>query len=81
MDFDDIVLGAGIVGVSIARHLRERGRRVALVDHQAPGQGTSFGNAGLIERSSVMPYAFARSPLALLRYAANRATELYWHPR
>ncbi|MGN4065035.1 NAD(P)/FAD-dependent oxidoreductase [Burkholderia gladioli] len=81
MDFDDIVLGAGIVGVSIARHLRERGRRVALVDHQPPGQGTSFGNAGLIERSSVMPYAFARSPLALLRYAANRATELYWHPR
>ncbi|QBP47559.1 NAD(P)/FAD-dependent oxidoreductase [Burkholderia pseudomallei] len=78
MDFDVIVLGAGIVGVSAALHLRDRGRRVALVDRGAPGDGTSFGNAGLIERSSVAPYAFARSPLALLRYAANRSTELYW---
>lgn len=80
MDFDVIVLGAGIVGVSVAVHLQDRGRRVALVDRQAPGLGTSFGNAGLIERSSVMPYAFPRSPGALLRYAANQATALYWHP-
>ncbi|WP_414441327.1 NAD(P)/FAD-dependent oxidoreductase [Burkholderia sp. 22PA0106] len=81
MDFDVIVLGAGIVGVSAAQHLQDRGRRVALIDRQAPGLGTSFGNAGLIERSSVMPYAFPRNPLALMRYATNRATALYWHPR
>ncbi|GAB7539153.1 NAD(P)/FAD-dependent oxidoreductase [Burkholderia sp. 3C] len=81
MDFDVIVLGAGIVGVSVAQHLQDRGRRVALIDRQAPGLGTSFGNAGLIERSSVMPYAFPRNPLALMRYATNRATALYWHPR
>ncbi len=81
MDFDVIVLGAGIVGVSVAQHLQDRGRRVALIDHQAPGQGTSFGNAGLIERSSVMPYAFPRSARSLLHYAVNRATPLYWHPR
>ncbi|MCR1770263.1 NAD(P)/FAD-dependent oxidoreductase [Burkholderia glumae] len=80
MDFDVIVLGAGIVGVSVAVHLQDRGRRVALVDRQAPGFGTSFGNAGLIERSSVVPYAFPRSPLTLLRYAANQATAMYWHP-
>ncbi|KWZ47223.1 amino acid dehydrogenase [Burkholderia savannae] len=78
MDFDVIVLGAGIVGVSAALHLQDRGRRVALVDRGAPGGGTSFGNAGLIERSSVAPYAFPRNPLALLRYAMNRSTELYW---
>ncbi|KAF1025104.1 MAG: D-amino acid dehydrogenase 1 [Burkholderia plantarii] len=79
MDFDVIVLGAGIVGVSTALHLRDRGQRVALLDRQAPGQGTSFGNAGLIERSSVAPYAFPRSRLTLLRYATHRATELVWH--
>ncbi|NPT41553.1 FAD-dependent oxidoreductase, partial [Paraburkholderia sp. 1N] len=28
MDFDVIVLGAGIVGVSSALHLQDRGRRV-----------------------------------------------------
>lgn len=58
MDFDVIVLGAGIVGVSAALHLQDRGRKVALVDRGAPGEGTSFGNAGLIERSSVEPYPF-----------------------
>ena len=46
MDFDVIVLGGGIVGVSCALHLQDRGRRVALVDRRAPGEETSFGNAG-----------------------------------
>ncbi|WP_143135709.1 FAD-dependent oxidoreductase, partial [Burkholderia ubonensis] len=79
MDFDVIVLGAGIVGVCAALHLQDRGRKVALVDRGAPGEGTSFGNAGLIERSSVEPYPFPRSPFTLLRYALNRSTDLYWH--
>lgn len=78
MDFDVVVLGAGIVGVSCAIHLQDRGRRVALVDRGMPGEGTSFGNAGLIERSAVVPYAFPRSLGALLRYARNQSTDLYW---
>ncbi|CAB3773011.1 NAD(P)/FAD-dependent oxidoreductase [Paraburkholderia humisilvae] len=78
MDFDVIVLGAGIVGVSSAVHLQDRGRRVALVDRRAPGEETSFGNAGLIERSSIVPYGFPRSLATLLRYARNRSTDLYW---
>jgi D-amino-acid dehydrogenase len=78
MDFDVVVLGAGIVGVSCAIHLQDRGRRVALVDRRAPGEGTSFGNAGLIERSAVVPYAFPRSLSALARYARNQSTDLYW---
>jgi D-amino-acid dehydrogenase len=78
MDFDVIVLGAGIVGVSSALHLQDRGRRVALVDRRGPGEETSFGNAGLIERSSIVPYAFPRRLGALLRYARNQSTDLYW---
>lgn len=39
MDFDVIVLGAGIVGVSVALHLQDRGRKVALVDRSAPAKG------------------------------------------
>ena len=78
MDFDVIVLGAGIVGVSSALHLQDRGRRVALVDRRAPGEETSFGNAGLIERSSVVPYGFPRKLGTLLRYARNQSTDLYW---
>ena len=66
---DVVVLGAGIVGVSAALHLQERGRDVALVE-RAPkaGMGTSYGNAGLIERSSIYPYAFPRD----LRSPATR---------
>jgi D-amino-acid dehydrogenase len=64
--------------MSCAIHLQDRSRRVALLDRGAPGEGTSFGNAGLIERSAVMPFAFPRSLGALLRYARNQSTDLYW---
>ncbi len=49
------VVGAGIVGVSAAEWLRRDGHRVTLIDRGEPGQGTSFGNAGVIARCSVVP--------------------------
>ena len=78
---DVVVLGAGIVGVSAALHLQERGRDVALIE-RAPraGMGTSYGNAGLIERSSIYPYAFPRDLGSLARYALNRTTDAHYHP-
>ncbi|MEY4711270.1 MAG: hypothetical protein RIS88_720, partial [Pseudomonadota bacterium] len=45
-----IVVGAGMVGTSTAWHLRQRGHEVLLIDRRAPGQETSHGNAGLIQR-------------------------------
>ncbi|MCO7640841.1 FAD-binding oxidoreductase [Pseudomonas sp. S 311-6] len=78
---DVLVLGAGIVGTSTALHLQQRGLSVCLVDWQQPGSGTSHGNAGLIERASVVPYSFPQSPLALLRYAANRQTDVHFQWR
>jgi hypothetical protein len=77
---DVIVLGAGIVGVSAALHLQARGRSVCLVDKGEPGQGTSFGNAGLIERSSVIPYSFPQGFSKLLRYATNLRTDVRYSP-
>ncbi|MGZ6009089.1 MAG: FAD-dependent oxidoreductase, partial [Rhizomicrobium sp.] len=38
---DIIVLGAGIVGTSIALHLVKRGLAVTLIDRGEPGEGTS----------------------------------------
>lgn len=73
---DVLVLGAGIVGVSTALHLQMRGRRVCLVDQDDPGQGTSFGNAGLIERASVVPYSFPRSWRQVFSYLGNRHSAL-----
>ncbi|MDO4905467.1 MAG: FAD-binding oxidoreductase [Lautropia sp.] len=73
---DVMVLGAGIVGVSTALHLQQRAQNVLLIDKARPGSGTSHGNAGLIERASVIPYAMPHSPWALLRYADNRQPDV-----
>ena len=50
-----IVIGAGIVGVSTAIWLRRFGQDVTIVDRDGPGQGTSFGNAGLLAAGSMVP--------------------------
>jgi D-amino-acid dehydrogenase len=76
---DMVVLGAGIVGVSIALHLQKRGRSVLLVDKRKPGLATSFGNAGLIQREGVIPYGFPHDFAALFRYALNNTTDAHYH--
>jgi D-amino-acid dehydrogenase len=76
MNCQTIVLGAGIVGVCTALHLQARGRQVVLIDRNEPGNGTSHGNAGLIERSSVIPYAFPRDARSLLRYSLNQQPDV-----
>ena len=77
---DAIVLGAGIVGASIALHLAKRGLSVALVDRAGLGEQTSFGNAGIIEGNTIFPPAFPTDPAALLRIALKRASEANYHP-
>ena len=76
MHCQTIVLGAGIVGVCTALHLQARGVEVILIDRQPPGNGTSHGNAGLIERSSVIPYAFPRELSSLVRYSLNQQSDV-----
>ena len=49
------VLGAGMVGVCTALELQRRGVQVTLVDKTDPGQETSYGNAGVLARSSLIP--------------------------
>ena len=78
---DAIVLGAGIVGTSIALHLAKRGRSVALVDRAGVGEQTSYGNSGVIEGSTMLPPAFPSSFKALLRVALKRASEANYHLR
>lgn len=79
MRHDVVVLGAGIVGVSIALHLQKRGRQVLLVDRRKPGEETSFGNAGLIQREGVYPYGFPQDFGALLRHALNGGADAHYH--
>jgi D-amino-acid dehydrogenase len=74
-----LVLGAGMVGTCTALHLQQRGFDVTLVDRRAPGQETSMGNAGLIQREAVEPYAFPREPGFLLDAALGRGAQVHWH--
>jgi D-amino-acid dehydrogenase len=74
-----MVLGAGIVGVSIALHLAKRGLSVALVERAGVGEQTSYGNAGVIEGNTIFPPAFPSDPAALLRIAFKQAGEANYH--
>jgi len=77
---DVIVLGAGIVGISAALHLQQRGRAVTLIDRRGMVEETSFGNAGIIQREAVVPYTFPRDPALVMKYAFNFLPEanLHW---
>lgn len=52
-----IIVGAGIVGLSTAWHLQERGLKVTVVDAGRPGSGASWGNAGWVVPGLVTPLA------------------------
>lgn len=78
---DVLVLGAGMAGVSAALALQARGRDVVLVDRRGAAEETSHGNAGIIQREAVVPYAFPRDWRVVLDYALNRRTESHLHHR
>jgi len=76
-----IVLGGGMVGVCTALALLDRGWSVVLVDRKAPGQETSFGNAGIIQSEAVEPYAMPRSIRKLFDIAVGRTNDVHYSLR
>ncbi|ULR47350.1 FAD-binding oxidoreductase [Rhizobium sp. K102] len=50
-----VVVGAGIIGTTIAYELQRRGNSVALLDRAAPGMGASYGNMASIAVTEFMP--------------------------
>ncbi len=49
------VIGAGIIGISSAEWLRRDGHDVTVIDRLPPGEGTSFGNGGVLARCGMVP--------------------------
>ncbi|MCU0828832.1 MAG: FAD-binding oxidoreductase [Tabrizicola sp.] len=49
------VVGAGVIGLTIALELIDRGHEVVLVDPGQPGMGASYGNAGTIAAYATSP--------------------------
>ena len=52
---DVVILGGGVIGLSIALKMLNAGREVILLDPEEPGTGTSYGNAGTIAEYAVLP--------------------------
>jgi glycine/D-amino acid oxidase-like deaminating enzyme len=52
---DIAVIGAGVVGLTIALELIDQGHEVVLVDPGQPGMGASYGNAGTIAGYATSP--------------------------
>lgn len=76
MRYDVIVIGAGIVGTSIAWHLQKNHAQVLLLDSEPPGEATSYGNAGIITREAVTTKSFPRSFKELARVMPNTSTDI-----
>lgn len=76
--FDCLVLGGGIVGVALALEMVLAGRSAVLIERGRVGEGTSFGNAGLIQCEAYLPYAFPRDPFKLIGYALNARAEAHY---
>ncbi|WP_029058162.1 NAD(P)/FAD-dependent oxidoreductase [Stappia stellulata] len=76
---DVIVLGAGMVGVSTALALQERGSEVVMLDRGDPVAASSYGNAGIIQVEAAEPYAMPRSFRELAAIALGRSNAVVWH--
>ncbi|AYC99568.1 FAD-binding oxidoreductase [Neorhizobium sp. NCHU2750] len=54
---DVIVIGAGVVGLSVAIAAQMRGLSVTVVDREGPAAGASAGNAGAFAFTDILPLA------------------------
>ncbi|WP_420101948.1 NAD(P)/FAD-dependent oxidoreductase [Bosea sp. (in: a-proteobacteria)] len=75
-----LVLGAGMIGVSCALALQKRGITVTLIDRREPGRETSYGNAGVLAASSIVPLNNPALYGKIAGYLGNRhpALNLSW---
>ncbi|MGZ2259022.1 NAD(P)/FAD-dependent oxidoreductase [Roseobacter sp. A03A-229] len=75
------ILGAGIVGICTALSLAERGIAARVIDRRAPGQETSFGNAGVISPWSIVPQALPGVWRQIPHLIFGAARPLSVHPK
>ena len=76
MRYEVIVIGAGMVGTSIAWHLQKNNSNVLLLDKKLPGSETSYGNAGLIQREAIHTHPFPRQLTEMIRVLPNQGTDI-----
>jgi glycine oxidase len=68
--FDVVVVGGGVIGLSCARRLAQRGARVAVAERGEPGSGATYVAAGML--APVGELSFGEPELLGLTLAAAR---------
>ncbi len=77
-----LVIGAGVIGLSTAYYLANRGCRVTILDRNpAQRDGCSFGNAGMIVPSHFTPLAAPGMVALGLKMMWNPESPFYVKPR
>lgn len=75
------VLGAGVVGVTTAYYLAERGHDVTVIDRaQGVALETSFANGGQISATGSAPWAAPGVPWQALKWLGRADAPLRWVP-
>jgi len=78
---DIIVIGGGIIGISVAYYLALQGRSVTLIEKDEICAGSSFGNAGLIANGFAIPLPAPGMPSQGLKLLLDSTSSFYIKPR
>lgn len=78
---DVLILGAGVVGLSCAWYLLQRGRHVTLLDRGRVGGGASHGNCGTLTPSHSAPLAMPGMVTKALRMMWHKDAPFHVAPR
>lgn len=75
------IIGGGIIGLSSAYYLSNAGFKVSIIDMGDLKDGCSFGNAGMIVPSHIIPLAAPGMMTKGIRWMFNATSPFYVKPR
>lgn len=78
---DVLVIGGGSIGVCCAYFLADKGRGVTVIDQGPIGAACSYGNAGVIARSHIIPLPAPGVLLNGFKWMFDPESPLYIKPR
>ncbi len=76
-----VVIGGGVIGLSVAHACARRGHRVTVVERARERRGSSLGNAGMVVPSHFIPLAAPGMVALGLRWMWNPESPFYIQPR
>src|SRR5215218_2475406 len=75
------IIGGGVVGLFSAYYLNRDGHNVSIFDQSGLTSGCSFGNAGMIVPSHIIPLAAPGMISKGMRWMFNSKSPFYVRPR